>query len=73
MFGRKNSVPVGKAGEKTTVLVSSSVLPYVYQTWRDDTELLFKSKNLHKFLTGITPSIFSEPEPKFCWQLETDT
>jgi hypothetical protein len=62
----------GRSADKVTVLMSSSVLPAVFQTWSEDTAQLFKSRNLFKFLTGETPSEFDEPKPRFRWQLETE-
>ncbi|KAJ1389141.1 hypothetical protein B484DRAFT_460440 [Ochromonadaceae sp. CCMP2298] len=62
----------GRSADKVTVLMSSSVLPAVFQTWSEGTAQLFKSRNLFKFLTGETPSKFDEPKPRFRWQLENE-
>ncbi|KAJ1411195.1 hypothetical protein B484DRAFT_402704, partial [Ochromonadaceae sp. CCMP2298] len=55
-----------------TVLESSSVLPSTFQIWKNDTLLLFKIKNLDKFLTSPAASIFSEAEPLFGWELRSE-
>jgi hypothetical protein len=66
MSDRKASISDGKAKGRTTMRF---VLPHAYQSWSDDTELLFRSKDLHDYLTGAKKSSFEEDIPAFCWEL----
>ncbi|KAJ1404837.1 hypothetical protein B484DRAFT_404628 [Ochromonadaceae sp. CCMP2298] len=72
MSAKKPSSSGGGVETKITVLESSSILPHAYQSWKDDTELMFRSKGLHRYLTDEEASVFAEREPVFCWELETE-
>ncbi|KAJ1396907.1 hypothetical protein B484DRAFT_407183, partial [Ochromonadaceae sp. CCMP2298] len=43
------------------------------ETWSDSTEVEFKSRNLHGYLTGSISSTFTAPEPTFQWMVEMVT
>jgi hypothetical protein len=69
MSGTKFSPKEGKLG-RISILESSSVVPHTFASWSNDTELLFKYKNLYEFLQSPTASVFAEAEPLFSWELE---
>ncbi|KAJ1421022.1 hypothetical protein B484DRAFT_433365 [Ochromonadaceae sp. CCMP2298] len=72
MSEKRTEYSEGGGGGKTTVLSSSSVLPAEFQTWKNDTTLLFKIKNFEHFLTSPDASVFAEQEPLFGWELESE-
>ncbi|KAJ1392478.1 hypothetical protein B484DRAFT_408465 [Ochromonadaceae sp. CCMP2298] len=70
MSGTKISPKDGKVAT-INMLESTSVLPHAFASWSNDTQLLFKYKNLFVFLQSSAASVFAEAEPLFgCWELE---
>ncbi|KAJ1438176.1 hypothetical protein B484DRAFT_392462 [Ochromonadaceae sp. CCMP2298] len=70
MSDKRGANQAGGGGGKVAVLESCSVLPHTYQTWREDTRLLFESQSYFQYLSGEVQSVFDEPVPCFAWQLE---
>jgi hypothetical protein len=70
MSDKRGANQAGPGGGKVAVLESCSALPHTYQTWREDTMLLFESQSYFQYLSGEVQSVFDEPVPCFAWQLE---